>query len=788
MRVLFSTVSPASYMAPPRLGDEQINCGPDWENEKKDGRVISFRTPVGAYDLAALAARLPPEQKPDVVVCLADASRRNMPRNLRAFKCPRVLLVADTHHMQSPLTNMLNYIAAETFDRVVLLYDRHHAGIFRTAGVKNLFWFPGLTFPHDDATVKAARAAQRQSCVAFVGQTGKFHPRRSALLSMLSGTGIPLRHETVGQKEGLRVYGSSLIGLNTSLNGDLNLRVFEILAAGGALLTDRLTRESGLDMLFPATVGIFLYNEASELKEYAFRLLANTVVTRAMGEAGARWFDEHMSAECRQRDFRRLAIDGIQPAFAELGEVKPYFSGDAQRLKKVLPDYEATQERCRTEVNVTVFLEDAVPDGLAALYATMPRLKLVNAAQLSEPRDLLLTSSEVNRRHGTGVLLQRYFPSADTFVCLRSMSQFGGETDFGGDHFDLGRAGLSTENRINLLKGILGKYQIRRILVVSFSAQDFAYALIASILTGAPMGIFIMDDQLVYGKGGSLRNIAKQVFERSRLRLVISQEMKEAYEKCFGLPFAVMPPIVTSVAQCCENCWQAKLPSTRHLVVGNIWTAGQLNQLRELTRSGRLSLEWIGGAHNYAWMPSDEGLECDGIRRLASLSEPELAARIAKMPLVIIPSGMLDGSEDNEWITRLSLPSRMAFILTQTHTPMLVLGSPETCAARFVLTLGTGMCCSYEPGAVADTVRRMMEPETHAGLVARAQAVAGAFVMPDAGDWIWRSLAAGRPEPAPFDGIYPAGSDLLSRQDASVISKDELADAQEPKVHLPLII
>ena len=82
MRVLFSTGSSARYMLPPQLGAEQVNCGPDWSDDvAPDGRVRSLATPVGNYDLAALAARLPDEQQPDLVVCLVDASWRNLPRN-----------------------------------------------------------------------------------------------------------------------------------------------------------------------------------------------------------------------------------------------------------------------------------------------------------------------------------------------------------------------------------------------------------------------------------------------------------------------------------------------------------------------------------------------------------------------------------------------------------------------------------------------------------------------------------------------------------------------------------
>jgi hypothetical protein len=99
MNVLFATGSNARYMRPPLLSDAQVNCGPDWPDATgPDGRVLSLTTPVGRYDLAAIARRLPAAQEPDLVVCLVDASWRNVPVNLAAFRCPKVLLIADTHH------------------------------------------------------------------------------------------------------------------------------------------------------------------------------------------------------------------------------------------------------------------------------------------------------------------------------------------------------------------------------------------------------------------------------------------------------------------------------------------------------------------------------------------------------------------------------------------------------------------------------------------------------------------------------------------------------------------
>ena len=88
MRILFSTCSAAHYMAPPRLSDEQINCGPFFEDVEIGGRYISLKTPLRDYNLASIAARLPADQKPDAVVCLVDASWFNTPNNLAAFRCP----------------------------------------------------------------------------------------------------------------------------------------------------------------------------------------------------------------------------------------------------------------------------------------------------------------------------------------------------------------------------------------------------------------------------------------------------------------------------------------------------------------------------------------------------------------------------------------------------------------------------------------------------------------------------------------------------------------------------
>lgn len=393
MRILFLTGSPARYMAPPVLAEEQINAGPDWPDEvAPDGRWRSLRTPVGAYDLAALLAKLPPEQQPDAVVALVDASWRNQPRNLAGFRGPKALLVADTHHLSSPLISMFSYAATERYDRIVFLYDRHHLAFFRSAGFRNLAWFPGLTFPHDDATVQRARKRKREARIAFVGQAGKLHPQRTRLLEALRARNLPLEQRPLQQRDALDFYGSSLVGFNASLNGDLNLRVFEILASGSALLTDRLAVDSGLLEIFDHGRELLTYGCAEELAERAAQVLANPKETAALGAAGAAWFDEHFNAVRRQTAFRELLLNGTPvPEFAGATgpDARVFFGGDTDRLLKTMMVYEGMQELHRTEEKVRVVLTPGVSEDIADICGTLPRAE-VTRAETSAPADIAI--------------------------------------------------------------------------------------------------------------------------------------------------------------------------------------------------------------------------------------------------------------------------------------------------------------------------------------------------------------------------------------------------------------
>jgi hypothetical protein len=393
-RVLLLTGSPKHYMAPPLLATDQLTGGPDWPDaHDADAGWSTLKTPPGEYDVAAQLARLPPHQKPDLLVCLVDAGRRNVPRNLAAFRGPKVLLVADTHHMRSPVSTMVRYAASEPYDRVVFLYDRHHASVFHAAGLRNLFWFPGLTFPHGDDFVRQSRRdGARATQVAFVGQAGRLHPRRARLLAGLTAAGLPLAQQALGQRDALPFYGSSSMGFNSSLNGDLNLRVFEILASGALLLTDRLAPSSGFDALLTDGRDCLLYGDEDELVAKVTTCLRAPDEARRIADAGGRWFLERFGEQARRDMFNALAFDGRAPEPFPLPqhELARLHFKDTRDLLATVMVYEGVQELHRLQPEVRVALDEGVPANVSELCATLPRVRLVRPSDQGRV-DLLVT-------------------------------------------------------------------------------------------------------------------------------------------------------------------------------------------------------------------------------------------------------------------------------------------------------------------------------------------------------------------------------------------------------------
>lgn len=369
--------------------------------------------------------------------------------------------------------------------------------------------------------------------------------------------------------------------------------------------------------------------------------------------------------------------------------------------------------------------------------------------------DLLITANETNSEHGSGIFLQRLFPDSSHFVCLRTTSLYQGVEPFGYAHHEFCSRFLNLQEIEEQLRRILALYPIRRILCVPYYREEFIHALVAQRITGAPLCTFLMDDQNIFTQQVPDHWVS-ELLAASDLRLGISPEMCAAYQRKYGTTVHLLPPVLAKSTPLVPCYWQHELGEPLRLaMIGNVWTAHGLNQLRTLLRTTGAQLDWYGNGPTATWLPGTlEEWATDNIRTMGFYPEEDLIAALASYPAILVPTGTLDATDDNPAFSRLSLPSRLFFLHAHTDTPVMVLGSRDTAAARFVLQFGTGICASYDSAVFQKQIRELFDQALRQKWRRNIRQLAPALALPEGGAWLWQSLAQGRPVTADFHQLF----------------------------------
>ncbi len=363
MKILHATTNPVAFHLAPPLSPEEVVCGPHFPDRSTAGRVVSLATPQGDYDIAAVAARLPHEQRPDLVVVRVDASGTNQPRNLGALGCRAVLVVGDTHHLPQPIGRALRYALSEPFEMVLLDFTRHHAHFFIEAGLSRVYWLPGFNV----GSLPVPADIEPDLPLTLIGQTGKWHPRRTFLCQALAQAKLPLQVGMAEPAQTRLLHARSRINLNCSLNGDFNLRVFEVLLSRGFLLTDRLSPQTGLARLFTDGEHLLTYASIEDCIDRCARLLRDPAPARRVAAAGHARVMQSFAPERIRRDFFALLAEGI-----------------------VRPEFDLADDRRNTLAGTG--------DG-AAVMARIEQYERVQAIHLGSERARILVTPDVDRRH-----------------------------------------------------------------------------------------------------------------------------------------------------------------------------------------------------------------------------------------------------------------------------------------------------------------------------------------------------------------------------------------------------
>jgi hypothetical protein len=377
---------------------------------------------------------------------------------------------------------------------------------------------------------------------------------------------------------------------------------------------------------------------------------------------------------------------------------------------------------------------------------------------LPDPADLVITACEVNTLHGTGTLLLRIFGDSSSVISLRTHNFYDGEQEFGATQLCLPLAQSARAEVSSWLRWYVAGTTVRRILCLPYTPAEATVALAAHEMLGAPLCSYIMDDKNVCVNGIS-DELMHDLFAKSRLRLVISPEMRDAYEKKYRMRFWIMPPVVSDCIVRRRPVQAAgRTDHRRGVLLGNIWGQRWLDMLRESVRGGDLEIDWYCNQNQPSGLSYDRAeLASDGVCQRDAIAEEDLSETLAQYAFAVVPSDPLDGKSPRAVaaIAQLSLPSRMVTLMATSHIPMLVLGSPKASAAAFVERFKVGAVAPYDRGAMRAAIDTLLSPVLQANIRERAAALGGHFTAAGAADWIWRSLEAGRAATLAYEDLMP---------------------------------
>jgi len=362
------------------------------------------------------------------------------------------------------------------------------------------------------------------------------------------------------------------------------------------------------------------------------------------------------------------------------------------------------------------------------------------AAQLGSRRTqtkLVISSSEINDRHGTGVLLGRIF---DPGEILSLISRRDHRVDGCHVHLQSPDPLFHRERARQVLAAAFRELAIDGVLVVPHFADEVRTALLLREISGVPIVTWMMDDPSL-GEARIPREELAKLFAVSAVRFAISPAMASAFRKEFGGDFHVLPPTVSrreASAFSAPKNEEADVRRSTAFLLGNVWNRQWLDGLARVLPETGWTVDWFGPSADRRKKSLPSCIVPKGF-----LDEKNLKRTLSEYPFAILATGADDDAMRT--LTLWSFPSRLVFLFAACRIPVLVVGSPESCAASIVRQLGVGTHCAYDAEEFRKAAVRLADPEFNQSCRERCHAVADFFLSDGLADWIWKSGKSGHP-------------------------------------------
>lgn len=222
-------------------GHTVVFCGPG-EGSERAGYAPGI-------DLAAFVRQR--NLSPDLFIYVDSHS---FPTHIHQLPCPTVAYFVDVH-----LGERWKPQAALLFDHVYIA-QKDYLQEFIEAGNRRVEWLPLACQPPVHTVEGAEHSTYDVTCI---GQRGPAHAERVRLQALIEARYHVKFDACILREEMSRIYGASRVVFNKSINGDVNMRVFEGLASGAMVLTDEIG--NGLTELFHVGEDLVTYEDATDL-------------------------------------------------------------------------------------------------------------------------------------------------------------------------------------------------------------------------------------------------------------------------------------------------------------------------------------------------------------------------------------------------------------------------------------------------------------------------------------------------------------------------------------------
>jgi glycosyltransferase involved in cell wall biosynthesis len=282
----------------PAIGAELIRA---WKLE-------AMREPVTPHDIPCdlepnldqLVGKLSSTWRPDLFLWV-ESVQGYCPEQIPRLDCPTACYLIDSH------LNLERHLSwAQRFDWVFVA-QRAYIPAFREAGCRRVRWLPlGC-----DPAVHGKARVPKQHDIGFVGSLTAHNARRKRLLERLERR-FQVHVERSFLRDMARTLSACRLVFNEAIKSDLNMRVFEALASGSMLLTDR-AEGSGLAELFEDRRHLVIYDE-SDLETLAAYYLEHEPEREAIAAAGRQ-------EVLRRHTYDHRALTIVETVLGEGGDV-----------------------------------------------------------------------------------------------------------------------------------------------------------------------------------------------------------------------------------------------------------------------------------------------------------------------------------------------------------------------------------------------------------------------------------------------------------------------------------